>query len=59
MNTAIEIRDDCERCADFYMEKPGAAGPETMIDLYRTIARLAHAVVVLEREIGIRRGADQ
>lgn len=32
---------DAEKCAKTYEEKPGMAGPEAIIDLYRAIARLA------------------
>lgn len=41
---ATRIIDDAGRCADYYENAPGHAGPDTMIDLYRTIARLAHIV---------------
>lgn len=43
-DTAVQIADDCDDCAEQYGDRPGTAGPFTMIDLYRTIARLARVV---------------
>lgn len=39
-----KIETDCRAAADYYCDNPGHAGPETMIDIYRAIARLAKAL---------------
>jgi hypothetical protein len=42
--SAVQIErlvEDCRKAADYYEEAPGHAGPQAIIDLYRTIARLA------------------
>lgn len=38
------LATEAEFCADHYIEKPGHFGPETAVDLYRTIARLAREI---------------
>ena len=32
---------DCEKAATFYEQSPGLVQPATIVDLYRSIARLA------------------
>lgn len=32
---------DCEKCAATYEQSPGLVQPATIVDIYRTIARLA------------------
>ena len=50
MMTDLEkIMTDCRAAADYYDERPGHAGPETMSDIYRTIHRLAE--VLHKREL--------
>jgi hypothetical protein len=44
---AEAVAKDCLECAAQYAERPGMAGALTMIDLYRTIARLAR---IIERQ---------
>jgi hypothetical protein len=39
-----KIATDCRAAADYYCDRPGHAGPETMMDIYRTIGRLAEAI---------------
>ena len=42
MNTDLQkLAAACTAAAEHYCEKPGSAGVETVIDLYRTIAALA------------------
>lgn len=39
-----DLAHAAENAAEFYREKPGYIGPETTIDLYATIARLARII---------------
>lgn len=34
----------CDKAAHYYCEKPGHAGPEAVIDLYRVISALANVI---------------
>lgn len=49
-NDAATVAADCDKAAAFYEEKPGMAGAQTDIDLYRAIARLAR---IIEKQRGL------
>lgn len=44
--------DLCHRAANFYEKNPGLVQPATIVDLYRTIARLAAVVETSAKEAG-------
>lgn len=35
------IADACNKAAAYYCDNPNAAGPDTVVDIYRTLAALA------------------
>ena len=39
-----QIANNCLAAAQFYGEKPGRAGPDAIIDIYRTLAVLARFI---------------
>ena len=41
MQELEKIATDCRAAADYYADSPGLAGAEAIIDLYRTIQRIA------------------
>lgn len=45
-----DLAHAAENAAEFYRDKPGYVGPETTIDLYETIARLARIIVEQSNE---------
>lgn len=57
MTDLEKIMTDCRAAADYYDERPGHAGPQTMSDIYRTIARLADVVAKQRQEIAAAAGA--
>lgn len=42
------VEDLCHRAANFYEKHPGLVQPATIVDLYRTVARLAAVVDSLQ-----------